>query len=158
MRHLRVEDFGYHRVPHDDYTQRKDRHLDWLVAAVAVMPVDGRGLRRLDREQRHRQRHRWDWLRVGHRDSADHPALACPARPRASASPASAASPASLGPEGQPGPPGDPGPGSDPSISSIVPGKVYLERTLDVAISGFGTQWDSTRSPSTSARASPSTV
>lgn len=49
--------------------------------------------------------------------------------------------PGEPGPPGEPGEPGPPGPGAEPSVSSIQPGKVYLERTLDVTISGNGTTW-----------------
>lgn len=49
--------------------------------------------------------------------------------------------PGEPGPEGPEGPPGPEGPGNDPSISGVVPGKVFIERTIDVTISGNGTQW-----------------
>jgi len=62
------------------------------------------------------------------------------------------------GPAGPAGPAGDPGPTgpagatgptgpngvTDPSISGITPGAAFLDRTVDVTISGFGTNWDST--------------
>lgn len=51
------------------------------------------------------------------------------------------------GPTGDPGPTGDTGPSgtSTPSVSGITPGAAFLDRTVDVVISGYGTEWtDST--------------
>lgn len=47
------------------------------------------------------------------------------------------------GVDGNDGQDGDPGKsGTDaPSISAIVPGQAFLERTIDVTISGYGTTW-----------------
>ena len=61
------------------------------------------------------------------------------------------------GPAGATGPAGDPGPTgpagatgptgpngvTDPSVSGITPGAAFVDRTVDVTISGFGTNWDS---------------
>lgn len=49
-----------------------------------------------------------------------------------------------VGPAGPPGEQGKEGPSSDPSINAVIPGKVYLGRTVDVTISGFNTQWSDT--------------
>lgn len=43
--------------------------------------------------------------------------------------------------DGPPGKDGVDGTAADPSVSAISPSRVFLERTLDVSISGFGTTW-----------------
>ena len=45
------------------------------------------------------------------------------------------------GPAGPPGTEGKEGPSADPSINAVIPGKVFLGRTVDVTISGFNTNW-----------------
>lgn len=45
------------------------------------------------------------------------------------------------GPAGPEGPQGLPGPGTDPSISGISPSSVFLERAVEVTISGSATSW-----------------
>lgn len=42
---------------------------------------------------------------------------------------------------GPQGPQGVPGPGGDPSISGVEPRSVFLERTVDVTLSGYSTTW-----------------
>lgn len=46
--------------------------------------------------------------------------------------------PGGKGAQGDPGPKGDPG---DPSINLISPSRAFLDRTLDISIAGFATQW-----------------
>jgi hypothetical protein len=54
--------------------------------------------------------------------------------------------PGPAGPAGPRGEPGDPAMGggegeTDPSVSAVFPNRVFLSRTADVSISGFGTKW-----------------
>ncbi len=51
-----------------------------------------------------------------------------------------AGDPGDQGDPGEPGEPGDPAPG-EPSINGITPHIAYLERTVQVTISGFGTEF-----------------
>ncbi|MBW2457329.1 MAG: pre-peptidase C-terminal domain-containing protein [Deltaproteobacteria bacterium] len=57
--------------------------------------------------------------------------------------PAGAAGTAGVGETGEDGEKGDTGPpiDADPSISGVVPHEVFIDRTVDVLISGYGTEW-----------------
>ena len=58
--------------------------------------------------------------------------------------PAGTAGPAGPpGPEGTEGRPGEDGTG-EPSVSAVTPGRAFLERRIDVTISGYGTEWSAT--------------
>jgi hypothetical protein len=60
--------------------------------------------------------------------------------PGAKGDPGAMGDPGGMGDPGTPGAPGAPGTGTA-SVNAVTPGRAFLERTIDVAISGNGTAW-----------------